>query len=109
MKYITCEYSIDTAYVELRKDGELIPALDCIAVEATVPRNRYERTALDLKGLILPLHVTDLCLFHLDSSASVRWMTETCVSPFPSSGYAFSKCIPIASAVLMEAALVALQ
>ena len=30
MKRITCEYNIDTACVELRLDGELILAVDCI-------------------------------------------------------------------------------
>ena len=47
MKRITCEYNVDTACVELRLGGELILAVDCIAVEDTVPRNLYERSALD--------------------------------------------------------------
>ena len=47
MKQITCEYNIDTAYVEVRCGKVLIIAVDCIAVENQIPRNLYERSALD--------------------------------------------------------------
>ena len=47
MKQITCEYNIDTACVEVRCGEKLILAIDCIAVEKQIPRNMYERSALD--------------------------------------------------------------
>lgn len=47
MKQITCEYNIDTACVEVCCGKTLILALDCIAVENQIPRNLYERSALD--------------------------------------------------------------
>ena len=55
MKRITCEYNVDTACVELRLGGELILAVDCIAVEDTVPRNLYERSAPDWLAHNAPL------------------------------------------------------
>lgn len=62
MKRITCEYNIDTACVELRLDGELILAVDCIAVEDAVPRNLYERSALDWLVYNAPLEYMELVL-----------------------------------------------
>ena len=62
MKRITCEYNVDTACVELRLGGELILAVDCIAVEDTVPRNLYERSALDWLVYNAPLEYVELVL-----------------------------------------------
>lgn len=62
MKRITCEYNIDTACVELRLGGELILAVDSIAVEDTVPRNLYERSALDWLVYNAPLEYMELVL-----------------------------------------------
>ena len=62
MKRITCEYNVDTACVELRLGGELILAIDCIAVEDTVPRNLYERSALDWLVWNAPLEYVELVL-----------------------------------------------
>ena len=62
MKRITCEYNVDTACVELRLGGELILAIDCIAVEDTVPRNMYERSALDWLVWNAPMEYVELVL-----------------------------------------------
>ncbi len=62
MKRITCEYNADTACVELRLDGDLILAVDCIAVENEIPRNRFERSALDWLVYNAPLEYMELVL-----------------------------------------------
>ena len=62
MKRITCEYNADTACVELRLDGDLILAVDCIAVENEIPRNRFERSALDWLVYNAPLEYLELVL-----------------------------------------------
>ena len=62
MKRITCEYNVDTACVELRLGGELILAIDCIAVEDSIPRNMYERSALDWLVYNAPMKYVELVL-----------------------------------------------
>ena len=62
MKRITCEYNADTACVELRLDGDLILAVDCIAVENEIPRNRFEHSALDWLVYNAPLEYLELVL-----------------------------------------------
>ena len=62
MNRITCEYNVDTACVELRLDGDLILAVDCIAVENEIPRNRFERSALDWLVYNAPLEYLELVL-----------------------------------------------
>ena len=47
MKRISCQYNIDTACVEIRYDNGIMISIDCIEVENTIPRNRYERAELD--------------------------------------------------------------
>ena len=62
MHRISCVYNPDTACVELRLGGNLILAVDCIAVEDTVPRNLYERSALDWLVYNAPLEYMELVL-----------------------------------------------
>ena len=62
MKQITCEYNIDTACVEVRCGKTLILAIDCIAVENTIPRNMYERSTLDYLIYNAPLEYVELIL-----------------------------------------------
>ncbi len=62
MKQITCEYNIDTACVEVRCGKVLILAVDCIAVENTIPRNMYERSALDYLVYNAPMEYVELIL-----------------------------------------------
>lgn len=62
MKYTSCEYNIDTACVEVRCGERLVLAIDCIAVENTIPRNVYERSALDWLVYNAPLEYVELIL-----------------------------------------------
>lgn len=62
MKQITCEYNTDTACVEVRCGKNLILAIDCIAVENTIPRNMYERSALDYLVYNAPMEYVELIL-----------------------------------------------
>lgn len=62
MHRISCVYNPDTACVELCLGGNLILAVDCIAVEDTVPRNLYERSALDWLVYNAPLEYMELVL-----------------------------------------------
>ena len=62
MKQITCEYNIDTACVEVRCGKTLILAIDCIAVENTIPRNMFERSELDYLVYNDPAAYADLIL-----------------------------------------------
>ena len=62
MKRVTCKYNVDTACVEVRCSGNLILSIDCIAVEDTIPRNMYERSALDWLVYNAPLEYVELVL-----------------------------------------------
>ena len=47
MKLLSCEFNMDTAYVELKfADGSMI-SIDTIAVENEVADNLYQRSELD--------------------------------------------------------------
>lgn len=61
-KQITCEYNIDTACVEVRCGKQLVLSIDCIAVEDTIPRNMYERSALDWLIYNTPMEYVELIL-----------------------------------------------
>lgn len=62
MKPLTCEYNIDTACVELRRESTVILAVDCIAVEDQIAHNLYERSALDYLIYNAPLEYLELVL-----------------------------------------------
>ena len=62
MKRITCEYNVDTACVELRCGEQMVLAIDCIAVEDSIPRNMYERSALDWLIYNAPMEYVELVL-----------------------------------------------
>ena len=59
---ITCEYNVDTACVEVRLGEQLVLSIDCIAVEDTIPRNMYERSALDYLVYNAPREYVELIL-----------------------------------------------
>ena len=59
---ITCEYNVNTACVELRCGKHMVLSIDCIAVEDTIPRNMYERSALDYLVYNAPLEYVELVL-----------------------------------------------
>ena len=62
MKNISCKYNVETACVEVQCGGRLILSIDCIAVEYTIPRNMYERSALDYLVYNAPLEYVELVL-----------------------------------------------
>ena len=62
MKRISCAYNMDTACVEIQYDNGTILAIDCIAVENTIPRNMYERSELDYLIYIDPAAYAELIL-----------------------------------------------
>lgn len=62
MKRISCQYNIDTACVEIKYDNGMMVSIDCITVENTIPRNMYERSALDYLVYNAPLEYVELVL-----------------------------------------------
>ena len=59
---ISCEFNMDTAWVELKfNDGSMI-AIDTIAVENEVADNMYQRSELDWLIYNAPLEYADLIL-----------------------------------------------
>ena len=62
MKQISCQYNIDTACVDIRYDNGIMISIDCIEVENTIPRNRYERAELDWLVYNAPLEYVELVL-----------------------------------------------
>ena len=62
MKRISCEYNIDNACVEIKYDNGVTIAIDCITIENTIPRNMYERSALDYLVYNTPLEYVELIL-----------------------------------------------
>ena len=62
MKRISCEYNIDNACMEIKYDNGDTVSIDCITVENTIPRNRYERSELDYLVYHDPAAYADLIL-----------------------------------------------
>ena len=61
-KFISCEFNIDTACVELKfADGSMI-SIDCTAVENEVAKNMYQRSELDYLVYNDPVGYADLIL-----------------------------------------------
>ena len=46
-KILSCEFNLDTAFVELRLDDGTLIAIDCTAVENEMANSMYQRTELD--------------------------------------------------------------
>ena len=62
MKILSCEFNMDTAYVELRlTDGTLL-SIDCTAVENEVADNVYQRSEPDWLIYNDPAAYADLIL-----------------------------------------------
>ena len=61
-KQISCQCNIDTACVEIKYDNGVTVSIDCITVENTIPRNRYERAELDYLVYNDPAAYADLIL-----------------------------------------------
>ena len=61
-KFLSCEYNMDTACVELKfADGSMI-SIDTIAVENEVADNMYQRSELDYLIYNDPIAYADLIL-----------------------------------------------
>ena len=46
-KILSCEFNLDTACVELRRDDGTLISIDCTAVENEVANSMYQRSELD--------------------------------------------------------------
>ena len=46
-KILSCEFNLDTAFVELRLDDGTLIAIDCTAVENEIANSMYQRSELD--------------------------------------------------------------
>lgn len=62
MKILSCEFNIDTAFVELRLSNGTMISIDTIAVENEVADNMYQRSELDYLIYNVPLEYADLIL-----------------------------------------------
>ena len=73
--FISCEFNMDTACVELKfTDGSMI-AIDTIAVENEVADNMYQRSELDYLIYNAPLEYADLIL-NGDPETYLKTVTE---------------------------------
>ena len=62
VKRLSCAYNIDSACVEIKYDNGIMISIDCITVENTIPRNRFERSELDYLVYNDPAAYVDLIL-----------------------------------------------
>ena len=62
MKVISCEFNMDTAYVELQLDDGTLIAIDTISVENEIAENIYQRSELDWLIYNKPLEYAQLVL-----------------------------------------------
>lgn len=75
MKILSCLFNMDTACVELRyEDGTMI-AIDTIAVEDVVVKNRYQQSELDYLIYNAPLEYAKLIL-NSDPEQYLKAVTE---------------------------------
>lgn len=62
MKILSCEFNMDTACVELRYEDGSVIAIDTIAVEDAVVKNRHQQSELDYLIYNDPTAYADLIL-----------------------------------------------
>ena len=62
MKILSCEFTLDTACVELRMDDGTLLSIDCTAVENEVANSMYQRSELDWLIYNDPLAYAELIL-----------------------------------------------
>ena len=74
-KLISCQFNIDTAYVELVFDDGSQISIDCTAVENEVADNRFQRSELDYLIYNAPLEYADLIL-NGDPETYLKTVTE---------------------------------
>ena len=80
-KFISCQFNIDTACVELVFDDGSQLSIDCTAVENEVADNRFQRSELDYLIYNDPLAYADFVL-NGDHEAYLKAVTE--YKPFDS-------------------------
>ena len=61
-KILSCEFNLDTAFVELRLDDGTLISIDCTAVESEVANSMYQRSELDWLIYNDPLAYVELIL-----------------------------------------------
>ena len=74
-KLISCEFNMDTGYVELRYADNSMISIDCTAVENEVADNLYQRSELDYLIYNDPLAYADLIL-NGDPQVYLKAVTE---------------------------------
>ena len=74
-RLISCEFNMDTAYVELKFADDSMIAIDTIAVENEVADNMYQRSELDYLIYNAPLEYADLIL-NGNPEAYLKTVTE---------------------------------
>lgn len=80
-RFISCQFNIDTACVELVFDDGSQLSIDCTAVENEVADNRFQRSELDYLIYNDPLAYADFVL-NGDPEAYLKAVTE--YKPFDS-------------------------
>ena len=61
-KIISCEFNMDTACVELRREDGTLLSIDCMAVENEAANSMYQRSELDWLIYNDPLAYAELVL-----------------------------------------------
>ena len=61
-KILSCEFNLDTAFVELRLDDGTLISIDCTAVENEMANSMYQRSELDWLIYNDPLAYAELIL-----------------------------------------------
>ena len=78
-KILSCEFNLDTAFVELRLDDETLIPIDCTAVENEVANSMYQRSELDWLIYNDPLAYAELIL---NGEPELYLKTVTRIVPF---------------------------
>ncbi|MDB7898163.1 DUF6061 family protein [Flavonifractor plautii] len=78
-KILSCEFNLDTAFVELRLDDETLIPIDCTAVENEVANSMYQRSELDWLIYNDPLAYAELIL---NGEPELYLKTVTKIVPF---------------------------
>ena len=78
-KILSCEFNLDTAFVELSLDDETLIPIDCTAVENEVANSMYQRSELDWLIYNDPLAYAELIL---NGEPELYLKTVTKIVPF---------------------------
>ena len=72
---LSCEFNMDTGYVELRYSDDSMISINCTAVEDEVANSRFQQTELDYLIYNDPVAYADLIL-NGDPKAYLKNVTE---------------------------------